>query len=130
MFEIERVNCVLYFRSFSRQIIGILSVVLGLAEYSEAQIQTECTNGKPYTDTNGCQGWSDITLQQCQAKCTANDVPDGCTGIPPQDCKYVFVTQTTCHLANSSCEPQKKPGSQTVMFTKTGKLIVNACKYL
>ena len=76
-----------------------------------------------------CNGWKGVTLRECEARCTQNEVPINCQqqGIK---CKYVqFNTaDNSCHLGDFRCKPVKgdakytltmKPKEKSGMFAKT-----------
>ena len=55
---------------------------------------------------SSCDGWKGITLEECKAKCTNNEVPN--SECPRQSVKCAFVRYTRnwgCHLADDSCKP-------------------------
>ena len=53
-----------------------------------------------------CNGWSGISLTECEEKCSKNEVPDNCQQHSIQ-CKYAqFDTvHNWCHLADDTCKP-------------------------
>ena len=61
-----------------------------------------------YTGTDVCDGWQGISLEECKAKCTNNEIPnDEC---PRKNVKCSFVQYNHnlgCHLADESCKPTK-----------------------
>ena len=80
-----------------------------------------CTN--LYTHGNGCNGWKGISLEECQAHCSNNDMPPGCT--PSQvECSFIHYTARTygkwCHLAEANCGAKQADSN---LYQKIGKLI-------
>ena len=74
-----------------------------------------------YTAGSGdCDGWSGISLSECETKCTQNEVPSNCP-INGVKCKYVqYNTETDyCHLGDATCKPVQGDGKFT-LTTKEG----------
>ena len=73
-----------------------------------------------YTARSGdCDGWEGISLSQCEAKCTQNEVPSKCqqNGVK---CKYFQYNTATkwCHLADATCKPVQ--GDKVTLAMKEG----------
>ena len=49
--------------------------------------------GKPYTQTPVCAGWSNISLEQCEAKCAQSLSPPNCPAHTPTCCMKSNVKQ-------------------------------------
>ena len=69
-----------------------------------------CGNDKSwytYTGKTYCDGWSGISLEECQAKCTRNEVPNAKCPRQGVKCKFVHYTHGTnwCHLADDTMQP-------------------------
>ena len=67
-----------------------------------------------------CNGWSGISLTECEDKCTKNEVPNNCQQQGIQ-CKYVDYSnvQGWCHLADETCKPVSGDASR-ILTKKTG----------
>ena len=63
-----------------------------------------------------CNGWSGISLTECEDKCTKNEVPSKCQqqGIK---CKYFYYNNAAawCQLADETCNPVT--GDRNVILT-------------
>ena len=61
-----------------------------------------------YKRNSDCQGWKGISLAECKAKCTNNEIPSQC---PRQGVKCAFIhyihDRGGCQLADDSCIPEK-----------------------
>ena len=72
-----------------------------------------------YTRKDGCDGWKGLNAEECQAKCTANDVPnDSCN--KGKVCKYALYAEhnpTHCHLADMMCDI-KMVGQHNFLYRK------------
>ena len=91
-----------------------------LEKHYEMKIKGKtCDNSSIYThdsEEDGCDGWVQISLEDCKLKCDANTVPDGCIGRtePNKTCKFVIWHENPdhfsgrCYLADDSCQIQKK----------------------
>ena len=89
-----------------------------------------CGNKKAYTTficygCKQCDGWSGISLEECQAKCSRNEVPNAKCPRQGVKCKYVHYNRAAkwCHLADSTCNPVKGASKYTVT-RKNGKHIL------
>ena len=82
-----------------------------------------CGNEKAYTTFTGksyCDGWSGISLEECQAKCSKNEVPNANCPRRGVKCKYVHYNRPSkwCHLADDTCNPVK--GANKYTLTEKG----------
>ena len=99
----------IYHKPYTRQDY-FQKLQISLAQsYKDFGEGTDCKNrASLYTDTAAreCNGWNDITLNECEDKCTRNEMPENCQqeGGP---CKYFqFNTATNwCQLGDATCEP-------------------------
>ena len=91
-------------------------------EYKLLGNRQGCTN--VYTAVGGgCNGWGGISLEECQAHCSNNDMPPGCS---PRQVKCAFIHYTPrpngkwCHLAEADCGVKEADAD---LYQKFGKLI-------
>lgn len=68
-----------------------------------------------------CDGWTDLSLEECKVKCTNNEVPvDKC---PQKECAYVsYHNKSGCHLGDITCKPIKG-GVGYILLRKEGENI-------
>ena len=75
--------------------------------------------------THGCDGWQYISLADCKAKCTRNELPNSRCPRQGVKCAYVIYSpQTTdqkewCYLADETCNPIKAEKDSSI-FKKQG----------
>ena len=87
-----------------------------------------CGNDKSwytYTGKTYCDGWSGISLEECQAKCTRNEVPNAKCPRQGVKCRFVHYTHGTnwCHLADDTCNPVKGASRYTITMKEGGLII-------
>ena len=91
-----------------------------------------CDNTSIYThdsEKDGCDGWVQISLEDCKLKCDANAVPDGCIGRtePNKTCKFVIWHENPdhfsgrCYLADDSCQIQNSNNKDVQVWEASGK---------
>ena len=57
-----------------------------------------------------CDGWSNVSLEECKLRCYENKVPSGCSMLAHKSCAYVVWDDNpqfqpgSCQLADDSCE--------------------------
>ena len=72
-----------------------------------------------FTFTGGhvCDGWKGISLEECKAKCTNNEVPNDKCPRQNVNCEFVHYYHTTkwCHLGDSTCKPTRTNKLNTLM---------------
>ena len=74
-----------------------------------------------YTHGNGCNGWGGISLEECKAHCSNNDMPPGCSPRPVK-CSFIHYTARAngewCHLADANCGIKEANAN---LYQKLGK---------
>ena len=92
--------------------------------YEEVGYDIACENSQAFTTYTGsasCDGWKGISLEECKAKCSRNEVPNKACPRQGVECMYVAYKSTWgCHLADATCKPKKKDGSNYIYFKKEG----------
>jgi len=80
-----------------------------------------CENSRSlytYTGKSSCDGWSGVSLDECQAKCTRNELPN--PSCPRHDikCAYVHYYPPTkwCHLGDNTCKPSLKGSAGNTLY--------------
>ena len=99
---------------------------LSLAEYHKVgdggyECKDKLKSIYTYTALSYCDGWKDISLDECKKKCTNNEVPDERCPRQHAKCAYVQYYEPTkwCHLADKTCEPIKS-AHKNVLLKKPG----------
>ena len=88
----------------------------------------ECASRKSlFTFTGGrvCDGWKGISLEECKAKCTNNEVPNDKCPRQNVNCEFMQYYHPTkwCHLGDSTCKPTKKGNAHRTLLKKEGEEI-------
>ena len=80
-----------------------------------------------FTGESACDGWKDISLEECKAKCTSNAVPNAKCPRQGVECAYVQYYHPTrwCHLADETCKPVKESTSAHTILKKRSKFIIH-----
>ena len=86
----------------------------------------KCKDEYVYTFENGgatCDGWSNLSFEQCKQKCLNNDLPNGCNNKPVSGCSYATWYPETrwCHLANELCVIENEHGATLWKNPNIGK---------
>ena len=89
--------------------------------YEKVGDKRECQSPYTYTGNATCDGWNGITLHECKAKCTNNEIPSATCPRQNVTCVYVDYDYTTswCHLGDDECLPMKSDPNGAV-FKKQG----------
>ena len=86
-----------------------------------------CNRQSFYTSSlNGCDGWSDISFEDCKEKCVNNEIPASCMNqVPPEGCAYMDYSERSrqCHLAGNNCTMSEKEGGIVWGKYEPGKFI-------
>ena len=76
-----------------------------------------------YSGTSECDGWSDISLEDCKLKCLKNEMPENCTPPKPYpECHLIMYVPSTrwCHLGES-CSRYERSEGDSIIERKTRK---------
>ena len=86
-------------------------------EYEKIGGNAECFDSTLYTFTGEsyCDGWRGISLEECKAKCTNNEVPNSKCPRQHVRCSFVQHSSWGCHLADNTCEPKVSKNSYTLL---------------
>ena len=88
-----------------------------------------CNRESVYTSSytlNGCDGWSEISYEECKEKCVNNEIPASCKTpeVQSESCAYMDYHEISrwCHLAGNGCIMSKKEGAIVWEKYEPGKL--------
>ena len=95
----------------------------------------ECASRKSlFTFTGGrvCDGWKGISLEECKAKCTNNEVPNDKCPRQNVNCEFMQYYHPTkwCHLGDGSCKPTKTKKANTLMRKGDDNFPFHTCQKL
>ena len=110
-----------------------------ILEYTLLSRGIKCAEDTKYfiTNRNRCDGWPNMSLEDCKLKCSKNEIPNECNGNPNNSsfCKYViwdanpYFPPGWCQLADRPCKASNvmapRYGGTTEIWKKQTKTFGN-----